>query len=56
MGVKPIVLALAGVAFLAASRPAPGIPVADPICVFAGPLDVGNQQVVPYIQQCLPTA
>ena len=53
---KPLLLLLAAGVLVVAPRPAPGAALADPTCVFAGPVDVAGQQVVPYIDQCLPTA
>jgi hypothetical protein len=49
------VLTLAA-AILSPARSASMARTADPTCVSAGPYYVDNQQVVPYVQQCIPTA
>jgi len=50
-----VAAALAAAGLAGAVRP--GTPaLADPTCVTFGPVDVMGQEVVPFIQQCLPTA
>lgn len=52
---KLLVLAAVAAAAIGLPQPGPAPLVADH-CVNAGPIAVDGQQVIPYVQQCVPVA
>ncbi len=51
-----LLVLVAAAIVLAHPHPAAPSPVADPICVNAGPLDVMGYEVIPFVQECAPLA